>query len=397
MKITEEMISTLDTVRYKLYKTTPFFGAALARVEILFKEPEEVPTACITYTPVGYQIWLGVDFWQDLSKNKDHLEFVLAHEIGHLLFGHIWRRGRRDPKISNIAMDFALNLILADECGFKMPPDLLYDKKWIDMPWEVIYDKLLQEQQENPKKFQTMNMGNEGNGQGTYNGQKQMDSHDSWGEQEDKNKEITEQHWKGVTAGALMQARKQGKLPAGIDRLAGKLLKQKMDWKAVLYRYIRDSEQTDESWTPPDRRQAAEDVWFPVEKMDETLRDVIVCFDTSGSVSADELGLYLTSVENILKNFQKTKGILMVGDAAVHYEGDIQKFHLKKYPGGGGTDFRPFFERANKKKQISLVIFFTDMFGTFPETAPKYPVLWCSTSGVDTAPFGTVIPIGQDL
>jgi predicted metal-dependent peptidase len=38
------------------------------------------------------------------------------------------------------------------------------------------------------------------------------------------------------------------------------------------------------------------------------------------------------------------------------------------------------------------LVFLTDLYGTFPESAPDYPVLWASTGGRH-ALFGSVIPI----
>ena len=35
----------------------------------------------------------------------------------------------------------------------------------------------------------------------------------------------------------------------------------------------------------------------------------------------------------------------------------------------------------------------TDLWGTFPETAPAYPVIWASTE-TRPVPFGQVIPMG---
>jgi hypothetical protein len=37
-------------------------------------------------------------------------------------------------------------------------------------------------------------------------------------------------------------------------------------------------------------------------------------------------------------------------------------------------------------------VFLTDLCGTFPDTAPAYPVIWASTE-LRRAPFGSVIPM----
>ena len=38
------------------------------------------------------------------------------------------------------------------------------------------------------------------------------------------------------------------------------------------------------------------------------------------------------------------------------------------------------------------LVFLTDLYGSFPPSAPAYPVLWAST-GSQKAPFGEVIPM----
>jgi predicted metal-dependent peptidase len=73
--------------------------------------------------------------------------------------------------------------------------------------------------------------------------------------------------------------------------------------------------------------------------------------------------------------------------------GDISAIPLE---GGGGTDFRPFFEMLAEGRDPAqtLCVFLTDGFGVFPEKAPSVPVLWVVTeSGLDEHrfPFGEVV------
>jgi VWA-like protein DUF2201 len=60
---------------------------------------------------------------------------------------------------------------------------------------------------------------------------------------------------------------------------------------------------------------------------------------------------------------------------------------------GGGTDFRPCFDWIEEQgTQPQMVVFLTDLYGSFPEKTPPYPVLWAST-GSQRAPFGQVVPM----
>jgi predicted metal-dependent peptidase len=68
--------------------------------------------------------------------------------------------------------------------------------------------------------------------------------------------------------------------------------------------------------------------------------------------------------------------------------------------GGGGTDFRPFFESARRESAATaaesepLLVYITDGHGTFPSTAPGRPVLWVVVPGgipSTNFPFGEVV------
>ncbi|MGA3132885.1 MAG: VWA-like domain-containing protein [Terracidiphilus sp.] len=61
--------------------------------------------------------------------------------------------------------------------------------------------------------------------------------------------------------------------------------------------------------------------------------------------------------------------------------------------GGGGTDFGPCFDWLNERGiRPQTLAFLTDLYGTFPDSAPDYPVLWASIGG-HRALFGDVIPM----
>jgi predicted metal-dependent peptidase len=90
--------------------------------------------------------------------------------------------------------------------------------------------------------------------------------------------------------------------------------------------------------------------------------------------------------------------IVMTADAKVHEIAEIGKFdeifNAVKFKGGGGTDFRPAFNKIAKLGLCpNLLVYFTDGYGTFPETAPDYPVLWAFTKEHSPAPWGESVTI----
>ena len=71
--------------------------------------------------------------------------------------------------------------------------------------------------------------------------------------------------------------------------------------------------------------------------------------------------------------------------------------------GGGGTSFRPFFERLPRRRaawEPSVAIYLTDGYGDFPPLAPSDPVLWVVTpGGMDVArfPFGEAVRLTEHV
>ena len=64
-----------------------------------------------------------------------------------------------------------------------------------------------------------------------------------------------------------------------------------------------------------------------------------------------------------------------------------------KARGFGGTSFVPVFEYVEKQPELepSLLVYFTDGYGTAPAKAPPYPVLWVLTrDGKPPAPWGAL-------
>jgi predicted metal-dependent peptidase len=101
----------------------------------------------------------------------------------------------------------------------------------------------------------------------------------------------------------------------------------------------------------------------------------------------------MSEVNYILSVHPNSSGYIATCDADVHeiehFEGKID-FNKIKIHGGGGTDFRPLFKKIEEKNiRPSVMVFFTDGDATYPEEAPKYPVMFVIKSKYNKpAPFG---------
>jgi len=65
--------------------------------------------------------------------------------------------------------------------------------------------------------------------------------------------------------------------------------------------------------------------------------------------------------------------------------------------GGGGTDFRPFFDAIAATwggQNEAVCVYLTDGYGDFPEKIPQLPILWVIIPGgldTDEFPYGEVV------
>ena len=108
-----------------------------------------------------------------------------------------------------------------------------------------------------------------------------------------------------------------------------------------------------------------------------------------------QLRLFEAEVRSILEGQRPERVYVLYFDAAVQkvetYEAG-QRVDLQPV-GGGGTEFGPCFEWLDERGILpQTMVFLTDLYGSFPDSAPAYPVLWASTGG-RRAPFGEVIPM----
>jgi predicted metal-dependent peptidase len=120
---------------------------------------------------------------------------------------------------------------------------------------------------------------------------------------------------------------------------------------------------------------------------------VVFAIDTSGSIDNDMLQEFLAEAQLALEDLNPEKLTVLQCDTQINavnvYEpGD--KIDLKVY-GRGGTDFRPVFQWCKEQdEEPRVLVYLTDLDGSFPEEAPEFPVIWVSDRKADV-PFGDVV------
>src|ERR1700733_13961374 len=146
----------------------------------------------------------------------------------------------------------------------------------------------------------------------------------------------------------------------------------------MLRRLWSDVIPADYSWLRPNRRHVWASLYLP-EVIREGVGEIAIAVDCSGSVNARQLRLFEAEVRSILEGQRPQRVHVLYFDATVHkvetYEAG-QPVHLNPV-GGGGTEFGPCFEWLDEHGILpQTLVFLTDLYGSFPSSAPGSPVLW---------------------
>ncbi len=219
-----------------------------------------------------------------------------------------------------------------------------------------------------------------------------------------KNKYLLECWEKRISEAFEMVENEGGNKGAGLhsilgDRIIKKIDKPKTDWKSILNDFIQE-EVNDYSFSPPDRRYDNGDLFLPdYNQKDDTVEDILFMIDTSGSMDEVAITAAYSEIKGAIDQFDgKLKGWLGFFDADVvepiPFENE-EEFEIIKPKGGGGTSYDVIFEYVKDKmvsKHPSSIIIFTDGYASFPEESDTMgiPVLWLIDNEDVTPPWGKV-------
>lgn len=357
----------------------PFYGYMLLRQEI--KQDPTLETAATN----GAWIKYNPEFLKKLTLPQ--IKGLLKHEVMHICHMHHLRRQNRDPRKWNYATDYVINAHLK-QAGVALPEGGLIDTQYADYSSEHVYN-ILPEPPDGNMGAPSWNFGGVEDAPDLYDASGNVNEVIQHQMEEDVKVDVLQAH---------NTAKIMGKLPAGIDRLVESIRESRMPWRQILARFFRATSKNDYSWLRPNRRFLAHGIYLP-SLHSEALGPIVIGVDTSGSIAGPELEQFFGCINGILRQTRPETVHVVYCDAEV---ANTQVFKAEDYPltskkmkpaGGGGTDFRPVFEYV-KEKRINpcALLYLTDMYGSFPDKAPNYPVIWCATSE-KKAPFGKTLEI----
>ena len=139
-------------VKRKMLAKYPRFGSEIAVANIEFKENLPYHTAATD----GKNVYVDPNYFESLSENERI--FIIAHEIMHIKFMHMFRLKdkdgkKRDPDLWNIATDAIINANLERD-GFTIKEGYVNMPEALNYSAEEFYQKLLEEKEKKQNEQQ---------------------------------------------------------------------------------------------------------------------------------------------------------------------------------------------------------------------------------------------------
>jgi len=368
-RLTKAVVSIMDNPKYVALSGVLMLGSKTV-------EPDEAkcPTA---YTNGRDEVY-GEKFVEQL--NDAELRFVVLHECYHKLYRHLttWRHlYDKHPQCANMACDYVINLKIADENkdGFAKIPDIgcCYDEQYRDWDSARVFNELMKNAKEQPQ-----------DGQGQGQGQGALDSH-GWDDAKEMDAEEAKKLERDIDAAIRQGALAAGKMGSGGDRSFADLLETKVNWREVLRDFVSSfcTGNDYSTWRRPNRRFVGAGHYLP-SGVSESVGELVLAIDTSGSIGDKELGQFLGEVKSICETVKPERVRLLYWDTKVAKEEVYEQAELAsliastKPAGGGGTmvECVPKYIAEHKIKPQAIIVLTDGYLGGSWGTW-SHPLLWC--------------------
>jgi predicted metal-dependent peptidase len=343
----------------------------------------------------------------------DDRQFILVHEIMHVVLMHSLRRGAREPGLWNIACDYVVNGMMVDSGTFKTPKEVIQpDPAFKGMNAERVYDLLQKEAQQalaggkqsgkgqNGRTWVRGKPGKDGQpgqGQGLDGpGQNPNDVKDYQpGGNENKPASQVEREIGVATEKAMASAKAAGQGAHIMKELLREAQVSHEPWYSHLRRYMTTMNEKHYNWAHIHRRRAVLYDLVSPDMRSESMGKLVISIDESGSLTNEQLSAIGAHCAQIFREARPKQVVVLrhtdvVTHEEVHEGPDYSDFQLIR-KSTGGTDFRPTFGHiAEAHGDAQVVLMFTDMYGPFPGSPPAIDALWItSTDEKEVAtPFG---------
>ena len=390
-KIDHDARERLVTARIGLLLRHSFFGNLATRMQLI-----NADLWCSTAATDGLKFYYNSRFIMMLKPKE--VEFLVGHEVLHVVYDHMGRRGNRDPEIWNIADDYAVNADLKrHKVGqFITTVPCLYETKYDGKAAEEIYDDLMKNVQKidiNSLIDQMIDDHMDGEGEG--DGDSEGEGKGKRPSMSPEERERVRQEVKQAIINAASSA-EAGSLPKGVERLIRQHTNPVMPWRELIQTNLTSAIRSDYSWMRPSRRGWHMDAIMPGMNPGEEI-DVVVSIDMSGSISNKQAQAFLGEIGGMMDSFDGYKVHVFCFDTDTYNPKDFSSENMdliEEYEpmGGGGTDFDCIFKylKDNAIDPKRLIVF-TDGYPCGSWGDPDYcDTTWIIHGDTDPhPPFGT--------
>lgn len=338
----------------------------------------------------------------DYKEEPGYVLRLLLHVILHAILKHPYRFDKTEEKYWNIATDIAVEHIILD---MEIPEaSLLRDSeeriilnrlaKWTpNLTADALYREFMVGgiSKDSEEKYAKLFAFDRHRVRATY---------------KDEPREIlTKEDWEKIAERVKAELKSFSKDITGAETLLTNLsesTKRRYDYDDILRHFAHMSEEIkvnpDEFdyiyYTYGLNSYGNMPLIEPLEYTEEKrIRDFVIAVDTSASVRGSKVESFLNRTYDILSGSvslsEKLNVHIVQCDARITSDTLIQsKNELKQaaenftVKGFGATDFRPVFEyveqlrSSDKLRDLKGLIYFTDGYGIYPETAPDYETLF---------------------
>ena len=362
----EEVLDRIIIARVGLLLRHPFFGNMATRLRIIAAD-EWCPTAAVD----GRNLYFNTQFFNAMD-NKE-IEFVIAHEILHCVYGHLDRREDRDPHLYNISADYKVNnLLVRDRIGTKPKlvdcfQDFQYDADTSEEIYDKLYEKYDEQQLEALGELLDEHIDWEDKGEDDGKGPSKYSK--------DELRKIRDEIKDSMLQAA--QSAGAGNVPGEIQRMIKELTEPKMNWRELIRSQIQSTIRNDFTFQRPNRKSWHTGAILPGMNFQETI-DICISLDMSGSIGDPQAQDFLGEVKGIMDEFKDYKIKIWCFDTKVYNEQDFSADcgdELTDYEiiGGGGTDFMVNWEYMKENDiQPKKFIMFTDGYAWDSWGDPDY-------------------------
>lgn len=337
----------------------PLFGNIIANLNFVYTN-SPVPAPAFTD---GENVYYKQEFIEEFTDNEQ--EFIIAHELFHIVLSHLSRNIGRDRDLLNYVEDAIINQLLARD-GLTMPQGLVDIPDALDYSTDELYMKFLPQLQEIKKWMQSNAYHLEIKDlNDILNKIYDSDMQDLMDENSKLRSEMISDYEEELKNKAQF-----GKTALGMEFPSVEVGKAAplLQWKELLEASLVNPSESVTSFYEVEmdgviRKEVKQDFCFSESE---------IIIDSSGSMDMQKIKAILRECKNILScsdirvGFCDTK---FYGWSDIRNDIDIDKLHII---GRGGTDFATMAKSFSSNVDNKIVL--TDGWGEFPLDRPD--ILW---------------------